>query len=562
MLSMLYAQVIVAKRTNVEQLSYAVPAKIVPYIRLGSLVTVPLRRSNVRAVVVGLKRNVPPALRNRIRDVLAVEQASSIGSKAVEVIERLADYYGASVAEVAFHALQGDLVASQSQQGETKPSRPIILQAPWAIRSQQYVGLIQQRLKSSGQVLLLFAQHSYLEAWQRIMIEQKLSSNNIFAGTIKDAFRPLCPNSLIIIDQPYHIGSKSPRRPFMASRTIGKFRAQIEGHQLLFGTELAHPTDLAEVSSKRIRMKVSLPSSRPFFITKTAPKEIIHPSLQTELAACFSAGQKVVIYAASRGWASALYCPDCQQVCLCQNCQRPLTLRNEQQSLCGYCNRIQARPTACPNCKAKNLVVLGKGVTRITSELKKLFPKTEIAELSGTEPWPKTAQCVVATEKIFSFPDFSAAVAAVIDVDRLLSGSQLNDSWTLLSQLIELQSRVERMLVQTIFPDHPVWGSVSAEKLRHFFATELSKRKAYRLPPYGSVTGLIGTGSTKLLTTEATRLTTELNNLGFTVGPEQHWPALKRLSLEIYSDKHLTKTQKSTLQQLLGPSWHLDVDVL
>lgn len=556
---MLYAQVIVAKRTNVEELTYAIPAKIIPYIRVGSLVGVPLRRAQVRGVVINLKRTVPAALRSKIREISSIEK-NDLNSKSIEVIERLADYYGASVAEVAFHALQGQLlsVVGPDASSSSKTSQ-LILQAPWQLRQRQYLQIIKQK---KGPILLLFAQKAYAEAWKTLAEAEKVLTEHVFIGTIKDAFRPLPQGALIIVDQPYHPGSKSPRRPFMTSRTIAKFRHTYEGIGLVLGTELIHVNDLNQVSQGKIKLKTSLPEPKPFFITKAAPGEIIHPSLLGAMRDSLAKRKKIVVFSASKGWAPVLFCPDCQRVCLCPKCSRPISLETEQTTRCGYCSTTADRPTICPNCRQANLVPLGRGIGQISSALKKLFPNTNIAELSGSAEWPEGVECLVATEKILSFPDFSCDDLFILGVDRFLTGAALNDSWQLLSQLIELQQRSKQIFAQTTFPDHPIWGSVTSQKLRHFFAGELSCRKTYRLPPFGAVLRLVGRSAPKRLQAEIQTITEALEQEGFDVGSTRTGSSADTASLEIFSARPFSRAHKQKIQQLLPPSWHTDVDQL
>ena len=102
---MLYAQVIVKQRTQVSELTYALSAQIVPYVRVGSLVLVPLRRSQVLGIVVGFSRSVAKEMRPNIREIIKMDKNTEVYSAAqIEVIHNLATHYAASLAEVAFHA--------------------------------------------------------------------------------------------------------------------------------------------------------------------------------------------------------------------------------------------------------------------------------------------------------------------------------------------------------------------------------------------------------------------------------------------------------------------------
>ena len=71
---MVYADVIVGKRGSSEELTYAVPAEIIPYIGVGSLVLVPVRDNRIKAIVVKLHRRVDKRIDGKIRQFLTIDK--------------------------------------------------------------------------------------------------------------------------------------------------------------------------------------------------------------------------------------------------------------------------------------------------------------------------------------------------------------------------------------------------------------------------------------------------------------------------------------------------------
>ncbi len=156
---MLYAQVIVKQRTQVQELTYGLNAQILPYLKVGSLVVVPLRRRSVKGVVVGFSRSVEEKIKSGVREILKLDKNSLVFSTAqIEVIHQLATYYAAPLAEVAFHAL--DLPQIWPQTDKISSIKPLIVTGSWSQRRDAYQRIID---KSTSRVLLIFSQNAYAE---------------------------------------------------------------------------------------------------------------------------------------------------------------------------------------------------------------------------------------------------------------------------------------------------------------------------------------------------------------------------------------------------------------
>ncbi|MCR4307364.1 MAG: hypothetical protein NUV80_02300, partial [Candidatus Berkelbacteria bacterium] len=308
---MLYAQVIVKQRTQVQELTYALSAQIVPYVKVGSLVLVPLRRKEVKGIVVGFTRSVPKEIKNNIREIIKLDKNTQVfSSSQIELIHKLSSYYAAPLAEVAFHAL--DLPQIWPETKKINLVKPLIMTGPWEQRRDAYERIIA---KSTGRVLLIFSQNSYAEDFYQsvpvliqktilryekeksqkklLTIISKLSVKAII-GTMGEVFFPLQSGDTIIIDQPYHVGAKSQLRPFMSSRQIGLLRGEIEGLHVVLGDSIVSPEDLLAVKEKKFRLVSSKLSYQPLSIVdRRGQTEAIAPSLMEEIEASISSKDKI-----------------------------------------------------------------------------------------------------------------------------------------------------------------------------------------------------------------------------------------------------------------------------
>lgn len=566
-----------------EELTYAVPAEIVPYIRLGSLVTVPLRRKKVNAVVTDFKRTVPRNLAGKIRPIESINpDLPSYSPSQIAVIRQLAVDTGASVAEIAFHALR----RPASLRGVKTTSTPICIQGDWPHRLDGYLKLLG-RLKPVRSALCLFAQRSFAEEFLLAAKSKKLiqpiielnktkktekliagletqKTSFIAVGTLGDLFWPLQGGDLLLIDQPDHLGAVSQQRPFLNMKRVGLVRSQVEGLALILGSELVAVSDLELIGQKKWRF-LALPFSKSqwLIVDDRGNQEMLHPSLLASVQQKSANGERLLVVNLARGWAGALVCSECGAISQCRKCKRTISLDAQGQLLCHYCHHRQPRPSQCPTCRVKAFVDVGVGVSQLKTQLQRLLPKVKVRELSSDEPiLDQSAQVVVATEKIFHFPAVNYDAIYIVDADRLLTGATINGAWQLLSYCIDLQARSPFISAQTYLPDHPVWGAVTKRKVKTFLDHELKSRKILRLPPYGTQLAVIGQGSKVRLTREIKDLQSKIQSVteDIDVGSPTtiyRQGALQRVELPLFLPRIISRAEKERFRTLLPPSWHL-----
>lgn len=552
---MLYAQVVVAQRTRAQELTYSIPVEIVPYIGLGSLVKVPLRRQLVQGVVVGLRRTAPKDIREKLRTIHSIDRKEKVTPQRLACIRALAEHYGASLAEVAYHALA---IRESAKLGATgNIPLPVFVQAPWRKRKSYYAKLLSDGVKT----LMLFAQTRYARDFASFF-----TGSHVIVGTIGDAFTDLPAGGRIIVDQPYHIGGKSSRRPLMTNRTIARIRAKNEGYQLVYGSELLSVAQANEVVRGSLKLHSLLPDQAEWNIRTTEPGGLLHTQTVERIATDRAAGRGVVIIVASKNWAGAAFCTTCQTVQLCPNCQFPLAVRSKDLLQCSRCCYDRPLSKNCLDCHKNTVVALGVGAGNIVEFLKGKFPDVNVRTLEeNATAVPADAEIVIGTERLLSFPEFLSSSTYLVGFDRLLSGAVAGSQWQLLQMIIEVQQRSERVHVETLFPDHVIWGAVTAQKLRQFFAAELQERKAYRLPPFGSMLAVLGAGSSSRIRREWAELESNIAQYDqFLIAPPRISGTSKTTSIavELFTTRPIGATQKQQLLKLLPPSWALDVDYL
>lgn len=576
----MFAEVIVRRRTRIDALTYAIPAAIAAYIRVGSQVTVSVGQQVVNGVVLTITRQLPRELRTKLKDVIAVDKHNlGFSPPQIATIEKLADYYGASLAEIAFHALA---IPSPIIASALKPAvkKPIFVQAPWPDRVKFYQRIIKKHA-GKKRIVFLFAVESFaaefaktlpstvetfadgLNAAQNRALNVKIAKSEpvIVIGGLKWAFFPLQAGDVLVVDQPDHIGLTSQRRPYLSAKQIGLARGLAEGIQAVLGADAPSLADYFQVQNKNWQLlKQRLPVKELTIFTKSRNIELLLPNFAAELAEKAEENERILVFAASRGWAGALYCRDCQEVQDCPNCGRPVGLKNERELLCNYCGFTGVRPTRCRR-GHDTLISLGEGASQVTAAVKAASPKASVAELGSDATQLPEAQIIVATEKILSLPAAKFDSLFVASADRLLSGTSADGAWHLLTIMLALRSQAKNIFVQTHFPDHWVWSAVGTGEFSEFYERELAERQKYRLPPFGQELQLVGHDKDlKRLQKQAGDITgkVEVEFPEATVSKSQTRYAsgnFSELSLQLYRPTHFSSNEKHHLRSLLPPSW-------
>lgn len=585
---MLYAAVIVKQKTNVEELTYSVPAHIVPYIKVGSLVEVPLHRRTVAGVVVSIHKSIQQSLRNKVRDISQINKDNyGFNEAEIKSLKDLSDYYAASLAEVAFHALAyPHPLFNNSLTSSTR--KPLFLHVSWNKREDFYNQLIIREIKNK-RILFLFSSTAYAEFFYTHLPEEikknVISNKDVAAnkrkiqdmirhnlpgciiGTLNRAFVPLRSEDILVIDQPDFIGGTQKQRPFMSLKRIALTRSKNESLNLILGAELLFVSDY----SKRLYgdWKIIESPVKPYPITIISRKntrEIIMPNIIERIKSDIQLNKKILAVVESKSWSAVAVCSNCEQPVYCQNCGRITSAINSLTLRCSYCHFKQNIPEKCPHCNNNKFFFIGSGTKRIIELLQLEFPGAQINELSSDQPeFIPESTITISTEKILNVPGIQFNSVYLLSIDRMLAGSQLNGEWQLLSMLLQLKNRTESITVQTRFPDHYIWNTLATGNLSEFYANQLSQRRRYKLPPYivkfdlvatSNSLGIIGKQFEEIIVNAKKFLP---NLVTGDIITEQKLGPIYQISVPLYVANRLHVNQKRQLRTILPPNWHVRI---
>src|SRR5574340_1831704 len=230
---------------------------------------------------------------------------------------------------------------------------------------------------------------------------------------------------------------------------------------------------------------------------------LTRPALNA-LSDTLARGEQSLVFLNRRGYAPALYCPSCAWVSPCPRCSARLVLHRTSHRLkCHHCGFETRIPAECPNCGNPDLKPLGQGTQRLEETLAALLPAARIRRIDRDSmrprAWAELGEAVhggevdvlVGTQMLAKGHDFpNMTLALILDTDGALYSPDFRATERLFAQLMQVAGRAGRagkagrVLIQTAFPDHPLFRYLQHHDYAGYARALLAERKQLDLPPY------------------------------------------------------------------------------
>ncbi|MCU0415064.1 MAG: primosomal protein N', partial [Ignavibacteriaceae bacterium] len=100
----------------------------------------------------------------------------------------------------------------------------------------------------------------------------------------------------------------------------------------------------------------------------------------------------VIILQNRRGFSTQIYCTDCGEVEVCDNCSVPMVYHiNKNLIECHYCGLVKDVPGACTHCGSIQIKHFGTGTERVEDELAFYFPNVKMSRIDSDSITKKSA---------------------------------------------------------------------------------------------------------------------------------------------------------------------------
>ncbi len=416
--------------------------------------------------------------------------------------------------------------------------------APWLLlgvtgsgKTEVYLSLIGQVARVDRQTLLLVPEinltpqleahvqarfpglelvslHSGLAEGERLARWEKARHGQaaIVLGTRLAVFTPLPRLGLVIVDEEHDASFKQSEGLRYHARDLAVYVARKANVPAVLGSATPSLETYANVLEGRYR-SASL-ALRP--LAQVPAVEFIdvrgqhldHGLSEQALVAinnCVGRGEQCLVYINRRGFAPVLLCRACGWMAQCQRCSARLTLHSRSSRLkCHYCGHEERIVAACPECGNQDLHGLGQGTQRVEQTLQGRLAGARVLRVDSDSTRRRGAfaemreqiRCdridvLVGTQMLAKGHDFpKLTLVVILGADHALYSSDFRAAERLFQQLMQVAGRAGRaqlpgrVLVQTEFPDHPVYQALARQDFAAFAADLLAERRRCGFPPY------------------------------------------------------------------------------
>ena len=248
-----------------------------------------------------------------------------------------------------------------------------------------------------------------------------------------------------------------------------------------------------------------LPAVRTVDLRSHALEQGFTAPLLDAIASRLARREQSLVFINRRGYAPVLTCEACGWYAGCTQCTGRLVLHAPDRRLhCHHCGAVQAIPRSCPTCGNVDLKAMGRGTQRVEETLALRFPGARIlridrdsarrrGELSRTLEGIRRGEgdILVGTQLLAKGHDFpNLTFVGVLNADTALLSTDYRAGERLYAVLSQVAGRAGRreqpgeVLVQTRYPDHPLFAALASHDFAGFAESQLAERKGAGFPPY------------------------------------------------------------------------------
>ena len=224
----------------------------------------------------------------------------------------------------------------------------------------------------------------------------------------------------------------------------------------------------------------------------------ISEKLREELEDNISRGEQSILFINRRGANKLISCGECGYTYKCPRCSVSLTYHSANRRLmCHYCGYSQWLDDSCPECGGE-LKYVGAGTQMIETELKELFPDTEVIRLDTDTVTAAGSHealferfrnekipIMVGTQMVTKGLNFeNVTLVGVISADQSLYAGSFRAgerTFSLLTQVVGRSGRGSkpgRAIIQTFTPENETILQASRQDYEDFYESDNSAAAA------------------------------------------------------------------------------------
>jgi primosomal protein N' (replication factor Y) len=398
-----------------------------------------------------------------------------------------------------------------------EPDGQILILVPEINLTPQLEGNIRARFPG----VMLATLHSSLSEGERMLhwLAAHQGKARIVLGTRLAILASLPHLKLIVIDEEHDPSYKQQEGLRYSARDLAVWRAWQLAIPIVLGSATPSLESWHHAQSGRYRKlelreravkNAVLPQVKLIDMERDKPKDGLTSQLIAAIRQRMERGEQSLLFLNRRGYAPVICCESCGWISECTRCTSFMVLhRPEHRLRCHHCSLEMRIPRHCPTCGNVDLQPLGRGTQRVEEGLQAMFPEARVLRIDADSTRKKgSAQeafdtvhrgevdILIGTQMVAKGHDFKKlTLVGILNPDTALFSQDYRASERLFAQLMQVAGRAGRaarteggstseVLIQTRYPQHPLYGAVVHHDYDHFASALLEEREQAALPPY------------------------------------------------------------------------------
>jgi primosomal protein N' (replication factor Y) len=392
---------------------------------------------------------------------------------------------------------------------ELAAGRQTLLLVPEIGLTPQLVRRLRERFGEELAVLhSAVTERERFDAWRRAY----RGAARLIVGTRSAVFAPLPAAGLIIVDEEHDSSYKQQTGFRYSARDLAVVRAQRLDVPVVLGSATPSLETFNNALQGRYR-KLALPKRigsagtplvRVVDLNRHASRQALSTPLIAAIGQHLRAGNQVLLFLNRRGFAPALFCPQCKATEHCRRCDARMTVHAKVGAVrCHHCGAERTLTWTCASCGGQRLAV-GAGTQRVGDELAGLFPAARIARIDRDSTSRKGAlaaalhdvevgnvDILIGTQMLTKGHDFPrVTLVGVLNADQGLFGTDPRSHERLAQTILQVAGRAGRadrpgeVVIQTHHPEHSLLGCLVAGDYTAFANLALAERREACWPPF------------------------------------------------------------------------------
>ncbi len=398
-------------------------------------------------------------------------------------------------------------------------------QALWLIPEINLTPQFEARLQQRFADMHVVSLHSGLGAPERTAawLAAHDGRARIVLGTRLAVFASLPHLRIVIVDEEHDASFKASDGVRYSARDLAVKRAQLGATAVILGSatpslESWHQAIGGRYALLRLVQRparsgppgaAQAPRVQTIDVRQHPPQQGLSAPLRAALNDALGRAEQALVFINRRGYAPVLVCEACGWLSECPNCSAHSALHRGEGAAgaslcCHHCGWSRPVPRACPTCGNQDLKPVGQGTQRVEEALRQSWPTARIGRLDRDSTRRAHAahdtlqqvhagelDMLVGTQMVAKGHDFQGvSVVCVLNADAQLIAADFRAPERLFALLMQVAGRAGRagqagrVLVQTRFPEHPLYQALAQGDYAQFAREQLAERRAARMPPF------------------------------------------------------------------------------